>query len=78
MSYNNASLNYIYDKFKDMMLEDTSQEKSLINQENSYFVVMASESGEPKHFSKHGTTKIQKNFKAGVRPSQSVRPSEIN
>ena len=29
-SYNPASLNYINYKFKNMMLEDTSQEKSLI------------------------------------------------
>ena len=40
MPYNTASLNYINDKFNNMKLEDTSQEKSLIYQEHTYFSVM--------------------------------------
>ena len=36
-SYNLAYLNYINDKFKDMRLEDTPEEKALIHQEHTYF-----------------------------------------
>ena len=41
-SYNTASRNYINDKFMDMTLEDTSQEKALIHPEHAYFSVLFS------------------------------------
>ena len=43
MSYNPSSLNYINDKFKDMMIEDMSQEKLFIHQEHTYFSMLFSE-----------------------------------
>ena len=33
-----------------MMLEETSQENSLIHQEHTYFSLMLSEYGEPQNF----------------------------
>ena len=42
LSYNTDSLNHINYKFKDMILEDMSQEKALIHQEQAY--------GEPQNF----------------------------
>ena len=41
-SYNPAYLKYINDKFNDMTLEDTSEEKALIHQEHTYFSVLLS------------------------------------
>ena len=50
ISYNPASINYINDKFKDIALEYTSQEKALIQQEHAYFSVLLSEYGDPHNF----------------------------
>ena len=47
MWYNPASAKFINDKSKDMMLEDTSQEKALIQQEHAYFSVLYSAYGNP-------------------------------
>ena len=49
-SYNHASLNYTIYKFKDITLEYTSEEKSLIHQEHAYFSVLSLEYGEPQNF----------------------------
>ena len=49
-SYNTASINYINDKFKGMKLENKSQEKSPIHQENAHFRVMSSAYDEPHNF----------------------------
>ena len=50
MSYNSDYINCINHKFKDIPLEDTSQEKKLIHQEHAYFSVMLSEYGKPQNF----------------------------
>ena len=42
MSYNPVYLNCIYDKFKQMKLHDTLQEKPPIHQYNSHFSVLSS------------------------------------
>ena len=44
-SYNPAYINYINDKFKDIMLEE---KKTLIHQDHSYFSVILSEYGKPQ------------------------------
>ena len=69
-SYNSEYLNYIIDSFKDMMLEDTSQEKALTHQYHAYFSVLLSAYNEPHIFKKHGITKIQKNMNARVFQSE--------
>ena len=48
-SYNPVSPNYINVKFKDMVLQDTSQERSLIHQKHDYFSVLLSEHGKPQN-----------------------------
>ena len=50
MTYNPASINYINYKFSDMMIEDTSQKKSLMYQERTYFSVLLLSYGEPHNF----------------------------
>ena len=50
ISYNPASLNYINETFKDIMLENASQEKELIQQEHNHFSVLLSSYGEPQNF----------------------------
>ena len=49
-SYNPASINYTNENIKDMMLEDTSQEKSLIHQKHTYFCVLLSEYSNSQNF----------------------------
>ena len=58
-SYNPVSFNYIHDKFKDVALDERSQEMALIHQEHTYFSVLLSEYEEPNKFQESWHHKYQ-------------------
>ena len=60
ISYNPASINYINDKFKDIALEYTSQEKLLYNKSTLTLVCCCQNMEIHITFNKHDITKIQK------------------
>ena len=49
-SYNPVSISYTNEIFEDIVLEDMSQEKALVNQDHTYFSVLLSEYDEPQNF----------------------------
>ena len=55
-----------------MTLEDTSQEKALIHQENNYFSVLSSEYGEPQNLQEaqhHKDPEERKGWRTFIRKS---------
>ena len=71
MSYNTSSFNYINNKFKYIMQEDTSQEKSLIHKEHACFSVLSLAYRKPQNFQETWNHVDIENVKAGVRPYES-------
>ena len=66
LSYNPDSINYINEKFKDMTLEDASQEKELYAKKLT-LVCCHQHKTNHRTFKKHGITNIKKNVKYSLR-----------
>ena len=63
-------INYINGKFKDMTLEDASQEKALYTKNTFTLVFCCQNTVNHRTSNKYGITKIHNIAKAGVCPSK--------
>ena len=50
MTYNPDYIDYINENFNNMKVEDTSKEKTIIHELQTYFSVLSSKYGEPHNF----------------------------
>ena len=67
-SYNNASINYINDKSKDMILKDTQEDNKLFTKNMLTLVCCCQHTANHRLFKNCGITDIYKNVKAGINP----------